>query len=47
MRKGEDDYTVVQADTSFLKKTVGFEPEYSFGRGLQKTIEYYRGKYVS
>lgn len=42
MRRGEDEHSVVQADTKILKEVVGFEPRYSFKKGLKETIDYYR-----
>ena len=42
MRRGEDDFTIVKANTSLLKKVVRFKPKHTFKQGLLKTIEYYR-----
>jgi nucleoside-diphosphate-sugar epimerase len=37
-----DDYVMEhQADISRTKEVLGWEPEYSFEEGLQKTVEYY------
>lgn len=47
MRKGEDDYTVVKADTRVLEKVVKFKPKFSFEDGLKETIKYYKEEYVS
>jgi len=47
MRMGEDDFTIVRADTKLLHDVVGFKPKHTFKEGLLKTIAYYKEKYVS
>jgi UDP-glucose 4-epimerase len=42
MRMGEDDFTIVKANTKILKKIVNFKPKHTFRQGLLETIAYYR-----
>lgn len=42
MRRGEDDFAKVEADTYLLKNVVGFKPKFTFKEGLEKTVAYYR-----
>lgn len=42
MRKGEDDYSIVKANTKLLRNVVKFTPQHTFRQGLIKTIQYYR-----
>jgi len=42
MRKGEDDFTIVKANTKLLRNVVKFKPRHTFRQGLIKTITYYQ-----
>lgn len=42
MRRGEDEFTIVRADTEKLQKLTNFEPKYSLEEGLKRTIKWYR-----
>jgi nucleoside-diphosphate-sugar epimerase len=42
MRRGEDDFTIVRADTNKLVELTGFKPTYSLREGLERTIAWYK-----
>jgi UDP-glucose 4-epimerase len=42
MRKGEDKNAKVVADTTLLKKLIGFKPEVDLETGMAETIDFYR-----
>ena len=42
MRRGEDDFTIVRADTDKLVELTGFKPTYSLTEGLERTIAWYK-----
>jgi len=44
MRRGEDEHSIVRADTERLKELTKFKPKYSLEEGLIKTINWYKNE---